>query len=194
MTRFAFGALAAICLTVAATSAQAEPAAAKAYVDSVTQQVLAISKSDMDKSAKTSKLEALFSDKVDMDFIARFVLGKHWRAATPAQQSAYIAAYKPFLLKNYAGRLAKYSGQTYSLKNARAEDGGVDIVTMQINDTNGQSFLVDYRIRNNKILDIIVEGVSLLATQRSEFSAIVDDKGIDGLTEALKSKVARQAD
>lgn len=192
MKRFLLSLVAIVSLS---TSAQAsDPAAAKSFVDGLAQQVLAIAKNDsLDKKTQVANIEALFTDKVDMDFVARFVLGKHWRTATPQQQSAYIAAYKPFILKNYANRLTKYSGQTYTLKNARV-DGDSSIVTMDINDTNGQSFTVEYRLRaqggSYKILDLIVEGVSLLATQRSEFGAIVDQKGIDGLTEALKRQVA----
>ncbi len=190
MKRFWLGALASLCF--AATAHAGSPASN--FIDGLASQVLAIAKdSALDKSAKTAKIEALFTDKVDMDFIAKFVVGKNWRAATPAQQSAYIAAYKPFILKNYAGRLARYSGQTYTLKQSRAE-GNANIVTMEIADPNGQSFLVDYRLRANggsyKIMDIVVEGVSLLSTQRSEFSSIIDQKGIDGLTEALRNQVA----
>lgn len=192
MKRFAFAAAALLLSFTAASAADSNPA--QNFIDGLAQQVLEIAKnSDMDKSAKTKKIEALFTDKVDMDFIARFVVGKNWRTATPEQQQAYIAAYKPFILKNYAGRLTRYSGQTYSLKKTRVE-GNSSIVTMEIADKNGQSFLVDYRLREQggsyKILDIIVEGVSLLATQRSEFASIIDQKGIDGLTEALKTQVA----
>lgn len=209
MKRFSLGAVAVLSLFVASTAALAADAtetsapaaaaspsgnAAQGYIDSLAQNVLAIVKdTNLDKTERTKKIEGLFTDKVDMDFIARFVVGKAWRASTPAQQQAYIAAYKPFILKNYASRLTKYSGQTYSLKKTRTE-GDSSIVTMEIADSNGQSFLVDYRLRQQgsqfKILDIIVEGVSLLSTQRSEFSSIIDQKGIDGLTEALKKQVA----
>ena len=216
MKRFTLGALLALSLTLTSTAvsaadaqaaaANAAPAAAapsqnggaaQTYVDGLAQQVLAIVKdSNTDKAERSKKIETLFADKVDMDFIAKFVLGKAWRTATPEQQQAYIAAYKPFLLKNYASRLAKYSGQTYSLKKTR-NDGNASVVTMEIQDSNGQAFLVDYRLREQnggfKVLDIVVEGVSLLSTQRSEFASIIDQKGIDGLTEALKKQVAAKS-
>ncbi len=166
---------------------------AKDFIDGLASRVLTIVKEGGEKEAKTKKIEALFTDKVDMDFIARFVVGKSWRTATPAQQQAYIAAYKPFILKNYAGRLTRYSGQTYELKKSRSE-GDSTMVTMEIADPSGQAFLVDYRLKSNggsyKIQDIVVEGVSLLSTQRSEFASIIDQKGIEGLTEALKNQVA----
>lgn len=182
---------------LAATPAFASGDGATGFIDGLASQVLSIVKSDGDKSAKTKKIEAIFTDKVDMDFIARFVVGKSWRSATPAQQQAYIAAYKPFILKNYAGRLTKYSGQTYTLKKARSDNDST-MVTMEIADPNGSSFLVDYRLKatggSYKIQDIVVEGVSLLTTQRQEFSGIIDQKGIDGLTEALKNQVASKSE
>ena len=88
--------------------------------------------------------------------------------------------------------MTKYSGQTYTLKNARV-DGDANVVTMEINDPNGQKVNVDYKLKgdsNFKIIDIAVEGVSLLTTQRSEFNGIVERKGVDGLIDALKKQVA----
>lgn len=175
----------------------ASPDAARAFVDGFASKVLAIvSNSSGSRSDKQAQIETLFSDKVDIDYIAKFVLGPSWRTATPAQQAAYVAAYKPFILKNYSGRLTKYSGQTYTLKGARSE-GDTAYVTMLINDPDGQSITLDYRLREAggsfKITDITVEGVSLLNTQRSEFKSVVNSKGIDGLIEALEKQVAAQS-
>lgn len=192
MKRYLASLLVAAAVAVATPAIAANPAGAKAFIDKVAGQVLAIVKNEAASTAqKQAKLESLFTDKVDINFVAKFVLGKHWRTATPKQQQEYIAAYRPFILKNYAGRLAKYSGQTYTLKNAR-DDGDASVVTMAIHDTNGQDVLVDYRIKGDKIVDIMVEGVSLLTTQRSEFNGIVENKGIDGLIEALKKQVANK--
>lgn len=178
---------------MAASTAQAGAVDAKAYVDRVATQVLDVVKNDGTKEEKQTRIEKVFADKVDINFVAKFVLGKHWREATPAQQKDYIAAYQPFILKNYAGKLAKYSGQTYELKSARVDDDA-SVVPMIIHDTDGKDVEVDYRLRSVgnsfKIVDITVEGVSLLTTQRSEFNGIVERKGIDGLIEALKAQVA----
>lgn len=175
-------------------NAAPDPAAAKTFVDTVATQVLTLVKNEtMSKDEKQAKIESIFSDKVDINFVAKYVLGASWRTATPQQQQDYIGAYKPFILKNYASKLTKYSGQTYTLKNARA-DGDDNVVTMEIDDPSGQKVNVDYHLRNDsgsfKIVDIAVEGVSLLQTQRSEFNGIVQNKGIDGLIAALKAQVA----
>ncbi len=189
MKRFLLPLVAALGLALSAHAA----GDGKGFIDKLASQVLEIVKADGDKAAKQAKIEALFSDKVDINFVAKFVLGKNWRTATPQQQQAYIAAYRPFILKNYAGKLTKYSGQTYTLKGSHVEDDAT-VVTMVINDPNGQDVNVDYRLHGDegsfKIIDIVVEGVSLLSTQRSEFSGIVERKGLDGLIDALKSQVA----
>ena len=185
------------CLSGAAPSMAATPDSAKAFVDGFASKVLEIVQhTDWSKSDKQQKIEQLFSDKVDLDFIAKFVLGPTWRTATSEQQQAYLTAYKPFILKNYSGRLTKYSGQTYTLKGARGE-GDVLYVTMLIIDPQGETVTLDYRLHEVagalQIVDITVEGVSLLNTQRSEFKSVINSKGIDGLIEALKRQVAAQS-
>lgn len=190
MKRFLLSMLVVAGLGMTPSLAAASPEGAKSFVDTVAKQVITVAKADSSTSTKEAKIQSIFSDKVDINFIARFVLGKHWRSASPAQQSAYVAAYRPFILKNYATKLAKYSGQSYELKNART-DGDANVVTMVIHDTDGEDINVDYRLRGDggyRIVDIVVEGVSLLTTQRSEFNSIVESKGIDGLIAALKSK------
>lgn len=197
MIRFFATLIAAVTLAGSSALAKESASDAKNFVDSVAAEVLKIVKDDSaDKDAKAKKIETLFEQKVDINFVAKFVLGKNWRDASEKQRTDYIAAYKPFILKNYASRLTRYSGQTYTLKNPRS-DGDSSMVTMEIVDPNGQNVVVDYRLSANgngsyKILDIIVEGVSLLTTQRSEFNAIVDRKGVDGLIEALKKQVAKK--
>ncbi|MFM9889279.1 MAG: phospholipid-binding protein MlaC [Rickettsiales bacterium] len=187
MRRFYSLAVAGFLTAVVCQSAQA--ADAKTFVDSVAKQVLAVAQTDAPMADKEQKIEVIFSDKIDIEFIAKFVLAKHWRTATPQQQEAYLTAYKPFVLKNYAGKLAKYSGQTYELRNARS-DGEASIVTMVIHDT-GRDVLVDYRIQNDKITDIVVENVSLLTTQRSEFNSIVESQGLDYLIGRLQKAAAK---
>ena len=197
MNRLVFSVLLAASLSISTVAFAANPASAKNFIDGLAVQVLTLVKNEaVSKSEKQSRIEALFSDKVDINFVAKFVLGKHWRTATPQQQTAYVASYKPFILKNYASKLTKYSGQTYTLKNTRV-DGDASVVTMEINDPDGQKINVDYRLRDDsgafKIVDISVEGVSLLTTQRSEFNGIIENKGIDGLIDALKKQVASKS-
>jgi len=193
MKQWIFAALAACML--ASPAMAGSPQGAQKFVDSVSAQVLDIIKTGDSQDTKLTKLETVFSTAVNIPYVGKYVLGKHWRTATPEQQRAYLAAYQPFIIKNYAGKLTKYSGQKYQLKNARAA-GDNFLVTMEIIDPGNPSVFVDYRLREEagayKVIDISVEGVSLVATQRSEFNSIVSSKGLDYLISALQKQVAKK--
>jgi phospholipid transport system substrate-binding protein len=181
-----------------ASAHTAEAEAARQFVDTVASQVLDVLKADQPAAEKQQRLASIFTGRVDTNFIGRFVLGPSWRGATPQQQQAYISAYGPFIIRNYAAKLTHYSGQQYTLKNARQDEDGSYLVTMAISGGNSGDALVDYRLRPGgaggfQLTDIVVEGVSLLATQRSEFNAIVQSKGLDYLIAQLKAKSGASA-
>lgn len=194
MTRFAKAAFAAVLLFATAANA-GSPADAQKFIDGVASNVLDVIKTKDSQSAKMGKLENIFSNAVDIPYVGKYVLARHWNSATPEQQQAYLAAYQPFVIKNYAGKLTKYSGQNYKLKNARGTDGQY-VVTMEIVDPGNPSVFVDYTMRDAgssyKVIDIAVEGVSLRATQRSEFNSIVNSKGMDYLISALQKQAAKK--
>lgn len=184
----------ALMFTVSAASAQEVPAP-QAFIDKIATDVLNVVKNaKMNETAKATTLENIFATAVDFDWVGKFVLGRHFRAAAPAQQLAYLNAYKPFLIKNYVSRLTKYTGQTYKITGTRKGTDGASLVSMQLLDPSGPPVMVDYRVSGAagafKVTDIIVEDVSLITTQRAEFNAFVSKNGLPALITALNKKTA----
>ncbi|MGB1539789.1 MAG: MlaC/ttg2D family ABC transporter substrate-binding protein [Rickettsiales bacterium] len=188
----AFLMIAGLAWSVAAQS----PDAAKNYASKIGDRVLSVmNNKSLSDSKKLDDLEALFVNVVDVDWVGRFVLGKYWRSATEEQKKAYLDAYRVFLIKHYTSRFADYSGETFELPVAREDRENEYFVRMEIARPAGQApVVVDYRLRYDqakkdfKVFDIIVEGVSLISTQRSEFGSVVGRKGLDTLIEKLKAK------
>lgn len=170
---------------------------AKAYASSIGDKVLEVmNDSDLGNSEKLGELEALFVDVVDVDWVGRFVLGRHWRSADEEQRASYLDAYRDFLIKHYTSRFAEYSGETFTIEQTEKRREGEYMVRMNIQRPRGQApVIVDYMLRENgdsfKVFDIIVEGVSLISTQRSEFGSVVERNGLPKLTEMLKTKTAQ---
>ncbi len=167
----------------------------KSFASSVADHAIAIIKdASLDQTAKQTKLESLFKKSVDIPWVARFVLGKHWRLAKPEQQTAYLKNYEAFLIKNYTSRFTEYSDQDYRITKVREENSEEYLLTMELLNTNEPNVLMDYRIMKNgsgyKIIDIVVEGVSMITTQRSEFNSVVSRNGLDFLINALEKKSA----
>lgn len=193
LKRFFGPILAALALIMTVSAAQAATVSPQqAFIDKIASDVLAIVKSDA--ADKSTKLENIFANTVDFDWVGKFVLGRHFKTATPAQQTAYLAAYRPFIIKNYVSRLTKYTGQTYKITGTRTSTDGASLVSMQLLDPKGPPVLVDYRVSGKpgafKVTDIVVEDVSLITTQRAEFNAVVNKNGLDFLISALKKKAS----
>jgi phospholipid transport system substrate-binding protein len=130
-----------------------------------------------------------------MDTIGRFALGRYWNTASPAQQKEYSALFKKMVVEVYTQRFGDYKGQKFEVKSARPVGNGDALVTSFIIPTDGgDNIQVDWRVRNKngamKIVDVLVSGVSMSVTQRSDFSSVIQQGGgkIDVLIDYLRKK------
>lgn len=169
---------------------------AKKFATTLADNVLKTLEKDTSDAQKLSTLEGLFKKNVDTRWIGKFVLGKHWRSLDADEQQRYLNSYTNFVVKSYTSKFAAFSGQTYVIGRSYTKEDGDHSVTLRIVDTNGgPDIITEYRVRKTSgrynIVDIAVEGVSLLTTQRSEFGSFVERKGIDKLIAALDKKAAK---
>jgi phospholipid transport system substrate-binding protein len=152
-----------------------------------------ISDKSSSKEDVRSKLEALFQQNVDIDWIGKFVLGRYWRDATDEQKEKYLANYKTFLISHYTSNFSEFSNANFQVTKTVPEERGGYTVTMRIKRPNAEDVVVDYTIRKKegdslRVYDIVVEGVSMITTQRSEFSSVASQKGLDYLIEQLAER------
>lgn len=189
----------ALILSLAASiSFAASPEEARDFVRGISDKTLEIVTSKtISPAEKENELEKMFNAAVDTNWIARFVLGQYWNSATDEQKAKYTELYRKFLFNNYLPNFKEYTGQKFELKNLLDEGDGEYLVQTEINNPNAASIRVDYKVRQKDgayvIYDIIGEGISLITTQRSEFSSILSRQGIDVLIEKLEAKAASRA-
>ena len=150
------------------------------------------------KEVTQAKREVLFRkilhQTFDLRLIARFALGRFWRRASRAQQKEYVTLFEDFIVKAYAARFADYKGENFIVGKVRNINDRDDLVQSEVVLENGRKILVHWRVRNGKslkIIDVLVEGVSMGITQRDQFAAIINQNGgkIDGLLSALHKKM-----
>lgn len=181
-------------LAAAPLPAAATPQEASAFVSGVGNQALSImSAKGSPQAQKLQKIEDLFIKNVDIDWVAKFVLGKYWRTASEEQKKRYLSNYQTFLIKHYTSRFVEYSNESFKITGAHAGDAPNEYqLTMELIRPGKENVIVEYRVRQSgaqfKIFDIIVEGVSLITTQRSEFASVIDRNGLDYLVDQLEKK------
>jgi phospholipid transport system substrate-binding protein len=185
---------------VMALAQDSEP---EALVKKITEEVLAALKSDKqlaagDRERAVKLAEQKILPHVDFEEATRLAVGRGWKEASPEQRKKLVAEFRNMLVRTYSNAIGAYEGQTMKVLPSRVKPGeGEATVRNQFLRPGGKPILVDYSMRKTdagwKIYDIVVEGVSLVLTYRSEFDAVVKQEGVDGLIKRLSQKNAPAA-
>lgn len=144
------------------------------------------------------RFRELLIDSFDIRTIGRFVLGRYWRKATSEQRQEYLDLFQKMIIAVYSQRFDEYSGQELKIVSARPEGRRDVIVTTNIVSPEGPDVVVRWRIRYGdntyKIIDVIIEGVSMLVTQRSDFAAVIQRGGgqVEVLLKHMRERVSGQ--
>jgi phospholipid transport system substrate-binding protein len=144
---------------------------------------------------KEAEVQALLAQNFDIKLIGRFVVGQTWKSMNEEQQEAYLSLFEEWVLRTYSKRLGGYSGQQFQVTGAKPLSPEDVLVNTTIARPNAPPLEAGWRVRGGaqgmKIIDIMVTGVSMVVTQRSEFSSVIQRQGIDGLIETLRLQVSK---
>jgi phospholipid transport system substrate-binding protein len=160
-------------------------------VKKVTHEVLDAIKSDKQQALKLAEKKVL--PYVDFEEATRLAVGRAWAQATPEQRKQLGLEFRSMLVRTYSNAIEAYEGQTMKVMPVRMKPGDTDVtVRNQFMRAGGKPLPIDYQMRKTeqgwKIYDIVVEGVSLVLTYRSEFDAVTKQEGVDGLIQRLREK------
>jgi len=150
--------------------------------------------SSLSESQRKSAFTSYLRDGFDLQSISRFVLGRHWRSASPEELAEFEALFEAFIVSFYSDQLDAYNGESLQVGTARPLDGGTTNITSTILRPAAAPVRVDWRVRQAddqwRIVDVIVEGVSLAIVQRSEFDSVIRNQGgLEGLMSVLRQKI-----
>lgn len=156
-----------------------------------------LNKKDLNASAKDQQLKDIFLTNVDTKWIGRFVMGKHWRSLSSNQQNEYQNLFTKFLISNYIPYFKNYNTDKVKVLGSKELNTEEYIVNSEISVAEANAPVrLDYRIirkpdtKKFVIFDVVVEGVSLIATQRSEIDSVMSSKGFDPMLALVKQKTA----
>jgi phospholipid transport system substrate-binding protein len=148
---------------------------------------------------KRRRLQPFIDRVVDVDGVARFCLGRHWRRATPEQQEAYVRLFHRVLLNNVVARMGDYQHTEIRvvIGQPEARQDGVHVPTI-LERTGNPPARVTWVVSTDgapRIVDVIAEGTSLRLTVRSDYNAFLARHGesIDALIDALREQTSQAA-
>ncbi len=196
MKKIFFTFLTALLLTVTSANAEINAQKAEDFVKNVTKQgIEEIINSDVSQAEKDQRFAKLFNEYLDLDFIGRFVLGRYWKTANPKQRIEFVNVYRELNIKTWSKRFDEFKGKTFVFNGTSPsssenqifvnsvvpmDQGAPAKVVWRVKETNGQF----------KVVDIIIENVSLAITARNEYTSYIrkSPNGLDGLISDLKKK------
>ncbi len=145
---------------------------------------------------KNAVFKKLFTENLDLDFIGKYVLGRYWRTATPQQRKEFINLYKEFNVKTWSKRFDEFKGKSFVFEGTTPSSNKDQIfVNTSVPMPEGEPISVKWRVYERKgelkVIDIIIENVSLAQTARNEYTSFIakSSDGIGGLLNNLRNKV-----
>lgn len=169
----------------------AAPQSASAVVESLGGEVLAILQSGSSTAEqRKEKFRELFAKRFAVAEMAQFALGHHWRTINEQQRAQYTDVFRDYVAGIYANRFAAYSGEKFRVVDERPDSSDSRLVSAEIIQPRGNNTALAFRVSSAqedlRIIDVKVEGVSLLVTKRSEFNSIIQRKGFAAFLDELK--------
>ena len=166
------------------------------YIEQIGQQAIDILKTPIeDISTREILFENMWNSRFDKKLIHRAVLGKAVRGATESELIRFGKAFDEHIIKIYASQLGVYSDQLFIVDKAMKRDNRDIIVLSHIEHATAPPLRIDWRLRDRgegpRVIDIAIEGVSLLATKRADFSSTIKNGGLHSLIFDLEEKNAQ---
>lgn len=152
-----------------------------------------------DDLARRENVSALFDRYFDLSTIAKFSAGPYWRAADANQKTAYKSTMRDVIIDTVVRNFDRLSGFKYTATNSQAKGKQLVLVNGSFIDVNNQQppITVGWRVIKTeneppRILDIEIENISMLVTQKQENMAIIrKNKGqFAALIDAMKKRSA----
>ncbi len=168
----------------------------KFFVENLGKQVIEkVSNINLSDSERIVNFRNLYLDSFDNYYISRFVLGRYWKRLDSNMRKQFVESFNDYIVTTYAPKFKGWEG-TFKATDSLLENNYYN-VKMNVLNKDGPTLQFMWKIyldknKNFKILDVNIDGVSMLVTQRAEFMSVIKNnpKGVIGLIEAMEKKTS----
>ena len=168
----------------------------KYFVENLGKQVVEkVSNINLSESERIVNFRNLYLDSFDNYYISRFVLGQYWKRLDSNMRKQFVESFNNYIVTTYAPKFKGWEG-TFKATDSLLENNYYN-VKMNVLNKDGPTLKFMWKIyldknKDFKILDVNIDGVSMLVTQRAEFMSVIKNnpKGVIGLIEAMEKKTS----
>ncbi len=168
----------------------AEP---RALIDDTADKIVAIlARKDEPAETRIGEIEDIAYDIFDFTTMSKLVLARNWRKLDKEKRAEFVREFKRHLSHTYGTRLDRYDQEEVKVYDAQVEVRNDVTVKTKIIGGQFDQAEIAYRLRKRKdrwrIIDVVIEGVSLVSNYRSQFAEVLNGGTIDDLLAKLRDK------
>jgi phospholipid transport system substrate-binding protein len=177
-------------------SADVNAEGSKSFVEKLGKEVIeTVSDERLSDNQRRTNFRYLYLNSFDNFYISRFVLGRYWKRIDKSVKEEFVKTFNDYIVSTYAPKFKGWEGEFKAI-DALIEKNFYN-VKMNVINKDGPVLKLIWKIyldknKNFKILDVNIDGVSMLVTQRAEFMSVIKNNpnGVIGLIEAMKKKIS----
>jgi phospholipid transport system substrate-binding protein len=177
--------------------AAAESAPRAAIRETVDAVIVILDDKTLSTVQKRERIEKIAYERFDFATVSRLVLARNWQRFSKQQQAEFMEEFKRYLAVNYGDRIERYDQQRVEIVGERAEPRGDVTIQSVVRGGEFEGATIDYRMRERNgswlVIDVIVEGISLVSNFRDQFKEVLARGGPEHLLEQLRAKNAAGA-
>ncbi len=182
----------------ASQPAPAPPPTAREVVESAMREVLTIlPDANLSPAEKRGQVRDVAYAHMDFETISRLSMGRNWRDVPEPKRAEFIEEFRIHMSATYGSAIDRYTDEDITVTGDRREVNGDRTIPTVIGKPGADrqnSIGIDYRLRRKgeqwMVIDVSVDGVSMVANFRSQFQSILAQGGIDRLLALLREKNA----
>lgn len=167
------------------------------FIENLGKQVLSeVADSKISPEQREKNFRKLYLSSFDNEYISKFVLGRHWNRMDSQTKKTFIKSFNDYLIMVYAPKFKGWKGEFKTIGSQYENNMYIVAMSLVSKGKKTPSLKLDWRMYVSKngafrILDVNIDGVSMLVTQRAEFSSVIKNhpKGVKGLIQKMVKKV-----
>jgi len=149
---------------------------------------------DISPAEHQKRFRSIMLNSFDLNGVGKWVIGRYWRRISKSERAEYLKLFEKFVIATYSKRFRGYTKAKLQI-NGTTKRKNSAFVNSQINRKGSKPIRIIWRVKlangKYKIIDIVIEGMSWVQTQRSEFVSVIrnSDGKVSGLMDALRKKI-----
>ncbi|MCI2395493.1 ABC transporter substrate-binding protein [Aliiroseovarius sp. N1F302] len=153
---------------------------AESLIDQVVSDINGIINSGASEGTMIKRFENVFAKYADVNFIALSALGPDGRSASASQKAAFVKAFRAYVARRYGSRFREFQGGSINVVNTKQVKSRYEVMTQtQLRGKSPFDVVFVVSAKNGKFIDMQVEGISIVKSERKEIGAMLDRRGGD---------------